>query len=180
MAVFTVIEHDEIGAGGAASWSETGISASYDHLLLKASIRSEYVNSTAEGILELNGDATTSLYSDRNLYARTGAVESVNTTSGVGITSWRFPAAWNVAEGDNVFGNVNVWIPNYSNTTNFKQVLLTSVSGPDDAQNYVWGTYVTAGLVQITGAITAVEIAVVTGDDIAEYSTFTLYGVTGA
>ena len=181
MAVFTVIEHDEIGTGGAASWSETGISASYDHLLLKASIRSEYVNSTADGILELNGDATTSLYSDTNLFARTTATgpESVNTTSGVGITSWRFPAAWTDAAGDDVFANLSVWIPNYANTVNFKQVLLTCGFSPADTQGYVWGEYVTAGLVQITGAITAISIAGVSGD-IAEFSTFTLYGVTGA
>ena len=180
MAVFTVIEHDEIGTGGAASWSETGISGSYDHLLLKASIRSEQVNATSDGVLELNGDATTSLYSDTNLFARTSSVESVNTTSGVGITSWRLPAAWVDAAGDNVFGNLSVWIPNYANATNFKQVLLTCVSGADDAQNYVWGTYVTAGLVQIPGAITAISIADASGSDIAEFSTFTLYGVTGA
>jgi hypothetical protein len=181
MAVFTVIEHDEIGGGGAASWSETGISGSYDHLLLKASIRSEYVNSTADGVLQLNEDATTSLYSDTNLFARTTAVESTRTSSGAGITSWRMPAAWNVAEGDNVFGNLTVWIPNYANTANFKQVLLTSTFGPDDAQNYVWGSYVTAGLVQITGAITAVTVTIGgLGTGIAEFSTFTLYGITGA
>jgi len=180
MAAFTVIDHTEIGTGGAASWSETGISGSYDHLLLKASIRSEYVNSTADGVLELNGDATTSLYSDTNLFARTSTVESTRTTSGVGITSWRFPAAWVDAAGDNVFGNLNVWIPNYANTANFKQVLLTCAFSPADTQNYVWGTYITAGLVQITGAITAIEIAGSLGNDIAEFSTFTLYGVTGA
>jgi hypothetical protein len=181
MAAFTVIEHDEIGSGGVASWSETGISASYDHLLLKASIRSEYVNSTADGVLQLNEDATTSLYSDTNLYARTSTVESTRTSSGAGITSWRMPADWSATAGDNVFGNLNVWIPNYSNTTNFKQVLLTCGFSPADAQNYVWGEYVTAGLVQITGAITAVTVTIGgLGSGIAEFSTFTLYGVTGA
>jgi hypothetical protein len=183
----TWVGHDEVASGGVAdvtfgstSTADEYIKQTYDHLLLKASIRSEYVNSTADGVLQLNGVSTTSTYSDTNLFARTTAVESTSTSSGAGITSWRFPAAWNVAEGDNVFGNLNVWIPNYSNATNYKQVLLTSAFGPDDAQNYVWGTYVTAGLVQITGAITSITIAGSLGNDIAEFSTFTLYGITGA
>ena len=42
MAVFTVIDHTELGAA-AASWEVTGISASYDHLYLVASWRSDDV-----------------------------------------------------------------------------------------------------------------------------------------
>ena len=184
----TWVGHDEVATGGVAnvtfgstSVADEYIKQTYDHLLLVASIRSEYVNSTADGVLQLNEDATTSLYSDTNLFARTSTVESTRTTSGAGITSWRMPGDWADAAGDNVFANLNVWIPNYANTANFKQVLLTCGFSPADSQNYVWGEYVTAGLVQTTDAITAVTVTIGgLGSGIAEFSTFTLYGVTGA
>ena len=182
MAAFTVIDHTEIGTGGAASWEVTGIPSSYDHLLLKVSARSERPSVTRESvILSVNGSSSTSNWPFTVLRILSGAVNS--TRGGTGYVGWagyiNIPAADATA---NTFGAMNIWIPNYSNTANYKQLIWQSASENASFASNEYGVEVAAALyTEDTTAIDEIKMICFTGStDIAEYSTFTLYGVTGA
>ena len=177
MAAFTVIDHTEISTGGAAYWEETGISSSYDHLLIKASIRGEktgeYVDS---GSIRFNG-LTSSVYSSTTLKAKTATPDSAREGARNSMDYIFWPGASALAD---TFGSMTVWIPHYANTANFKQAIISTVSPNNSASDNEWGMLVTAGLFAATAAISEVKIFSGHGTDLAEFSTITLYGVTGA
>tara|TARA_R110002051_G_scaffold1323_2_gene7330 strand:+ start:211 stop:756 length:546 start_codon:yes stop_codon:yes gene_type:complete len=181
MAAFTVIEHEEIATGGVVSWSETSIAASYDHLLLKVSGRSERSGAyDDEWKIQLNGSTSTSDYSCTNLTAMTGTPISERYATGVrdGFIKQTVPAA--LIEAD-TFGIINMWIPNYANTANFKQILVSNGKSTASTTDYRWAVQQIAGVFHSTAAISQILVTSRSGlGDIAEFSTFTLYGVTGA
>jgi hypothetical protein len=180
MAAFTVIEHEEIATGGVVSWSETSIAASYDHLLLKVSGRSERSAYADEWVVTLNGSTTTSEYSSTILkaYSATPVSERYATSVRGGFIWPKAPGALALAD---TFGSLTMWIPNYANTANFKQVLISNAFENDSTTDYRWEVQQIAGLFSSTAAITAIGVTSRSGlGDIAEFSTFTLYGVTGA
>ena len=179
MAAFTVIDHTEL-TGATASWSETSISSSYDHLLIVASIRSSKSSAYDKVGLQMgNGSLDTGTdYSMTNLQA-------FNTASGAPTSSRIATGVWDDLEliyipadsaTADTFGTVKIWIPNYT-SSNFKQAIMTSTA--PNASTSSWGIMITAGLWSSTDAVDCVGIKE-TGDDLMEYSTFTLYGVTGA
>ena len=73
-----------------------------------------------------------------------------------------------------------VWIPNYANTANFKQTLHQWAQENDSATDYEWFIGFIAGLWQDTSAVDQITLTPLDGDNFVQYSTFTLYGVTGA
>jgi hypothetical protein len=77
---------------------------------------------------------------------------------------------------------MNIWIPNYANTANYKQLLWQSVSENASATANEYGVEMAAALyTEDTTAIDEIKMICFTAaTDIAEFSTFTLYGVTGA
>ena len=173
MAAFTVIDHTEVGAAGVTSWEATGISASYDHLYLVASWRSDDFEYLDDSLLYLNSDTGTTNYSCTRL-TNNGSVASDRSSAQIRLTN---PGSRVTA---NTFGTATAWIPNYANTANFKPVLIEgAVEGATTATNTFYG-YLTAGLFQSTAAVTAVKIEGQGSDVFVQYSTFTLYGVTGA
>ena len=122
MAVYTVIDHTEIGTGGVAYWEETGISASYDHLLIKASLRMEGASYVNTNYIVLNADTGTN-YSGTALYSESAAVNSVRQT-GASQTQWMWSTGASALA--DTFSVNTVLIPNYANTANFKQLLISS------------------------------------------------------
>ena len=177
MAAFTVIDHTEIGTGGAAVWSETGISGSYDHLLLIASIRSEQPSIDYDIIdMRFNG-ITSSVYTTTDLAANSATPTSTTTTARGDFNGAVWPGGVSTAD---TFGCLKIWIPHYANSTNFKQVFMSSTSGPASASNTDWALRVVAGLWAQPAAVTQIDIRSGYAADHAEFSTFTLYGITGA
>jgi len=176
MAAFTVIDHTELGAA-AATWTSATIPSSYDHLYLTISARGalagtnwyEYVD------VQFNGDTGTN-YSSTGLRGQASA--GAWQTSGVdGLDRVLLINA----DGStaSTFGNASIWIPNYANTANFKQVVARFATEGDTASNGEWILGIGAGLWSSTAAITSITIDPQNGD-LMQYSTFTLYGVTGA
>jgi hypothetical protein len=176
MAAFTVIDHTELGAA-AASWEVTSIPSSYDHLLIVASIRSSKSDWDDKVDFQMgNGSLDTGTnYSDTVMYASNAAPTSGRTSGATTIDH-----LW--VNGDDAladsFSPLKIWIPNYANTTGYKQVICTA--------NFMvvsvttrWSVHTVAGLWSSTSAVDCVGITE-TGDDMMQYSTFTLYGVTGA
>ena len=77
------------------------------------------------------------------------------------------------------FGVGTVWIVHYA-TANFKQILARSAAEGATTTDYQWGLNVVAGLWSDTSAVDQITLTPQSGDDFVQYSTFTLYGVTGA
>ena len=180
MAVFNVIDHTEIGSGGAASWEATGISQSYDHLLLLVSARSERTGVPAESVIfTLNGSTATD-YSITMLRILSNSAYWAGVDGMAGFRGYQSMTAGDATA--DTFGVMRIWIPNYSNTANYKQVLWQTGAENASAGSNEFRVSLTAGLYnENTDAIDEMKMIGYTGStDIAEFSTFTLYGVTGA
>tara|TARA_R110002167_G_scaffold138615_1_gene325914 strand:- start:3 stop:533 length:531 start_codon:yes stop_codon:yes gene_type:complete len=176
MPVFTVIDHTEIGTGGVAYWEETGISASYDHLLIKASLRMEGAHYANSNYIVLNADGAAN-YSGTALYADSSISANSAQRTGDGQTQWMWSTGASATA--DTFSVNTVWIPNYANTANFKQVLISSGAPNPSVTNNQWIIGQAAWLYSDTAAIDGIRITPA-GGDMAEFSTITLYGITGA
>ena len=178
MAVFTVIDHTELGAA-ASSYDVTSISASYDHLYLVTSLRtddsgSDYIDGAG---LRFNGD-TGANYSYQTCNAGTSAVTGVR---GTGDTSIEYLYGATTADSlADTFGTMTIWIPNYSGTVGFKQIASRWTVPNNSDTNYQWFIGNVAGLWADTSAIDQITLIPLDGPNFVQYSTFTLYGVTGA
>ena len=177
MAAFTVIDHTEIGSGGAASWTKSSIPSTYDHLYAVLSPRGDYSGSIVSYRVQLNGETAATNYSYTNFYTQgVGSVSVEHSTSQPTVAAYpRMPAATATA---NTFGSTTMWIPNYANTANFKQALTMNVAENNSTAS--WYMYVISGLWSNTDAIDQITITPSSSSNFVQYSTFTLYGITGA
>jgi hypothetical protein len=189
MAAFTVIEHLELGASGAASvtldddGSSIPTDGTYDHLLILCSTRMEGSTYMGEGKLAFNGVMTSTEYSLTRLYAyEYGGTNYVlsgrDTTSANGMRA-DLSAGTDQAAG--IFSSTKIWVPNFAGTVGNKQVLIQTVSPSDVATDYYWSLSMRAGL-WAPATPAAITSCTFTGgaSDFAQYSEFTLYGVKGA
>ena len=173
MAAWTHIAHSALSLP-AATVTWTGISGSYDHLCIKASARHDYSGYYYWVQMQFNND-TGSNYTYTRLEASTATAASARNT---GTTSWWSQITADSATAD-TFGNVEIWIPNYANTANFKQVLSTACAENASTTDSQWRLTQYATLWSDTSAITEIDFIANSGNFMA-YSTFDLYGVTGA
>ena len=173
MAVFTVIDHTEVGAAGVTSWEVTGISASYDHLYLVASWRSDDVEYLDDSLVYLNSDTGTTLYSCTRLM-NNAYPSSERSTVQIRLVN---PGSSVTAD---TFGTVTAWLPNYANTANFKQLIWHTASETNSDSTSNWSISHTAAMyTEDTTAIDEIKMICFTGStDIAQYSSFTVYGIT--
>jgi hypothetical protein len=175
MAAFTVIDHTEL-TGTTAYWEETGISSSYGHLMLATSLRGDRSgHEWGNTLLTLNGAGGTA-YSETRFYAQTATTVSDADSSRANYTSLITSEADALA---GAFASTVLWIPHYANTVNYKSILSRSVGPNNSNTDDEWQVRIGAGLYASTAAITEIRID---GNvsDFVQYSTFTLYGVTGA
>jgi hypothetical protein len=176
MPAFTVIDHTELGAA-ASSYNVTSIPSSYDHLYVTASVRSDYAANFVFPLLTFNGDSGTN-YSDTELRAiGNSTLQSSRNSSNAYIQAGTVAGSSVTAD---TFGIWNCWIPNYAGTTGFKAALVNSVAENASSTYAAWCVNQTAGLWHSTAAINQITLAVFDAADFVQYSTFTLYGVTGA
>ena len=175
MAAFTVIDHTEL-TGAAATYNVTSIASSYDHLYLSASMKHDAAASGQEVVrLQFNGSATAADYNCTWMLANDHTI----TSSREGGTDPGPRVAYvptSHADYTDTFANMTVWVPHYANSTNFKQVIARSGSPSDSTTQTL---LLAAGLWESTDAIDEVELLFASGNFV-QYSTFTLYGVTGA
>ena len=178
MAAFTVIDHTEIGSGGAASWTKSSIPSTYDHLLLKVSARTD--KSTGPGwgdaLMTLNNDTGTN-YSMTLLWASSSTQYSLRQT---GQTSAKFLYCPSAVATSNTFGSTTLWIPHYANTSNYKQLINDSTQEANSTTTNAWYLTKSASLWSSTAAVNQVTLTADASANFVQYSTFTLYGVTGA
>jgi len=180
MACWNIIDHNEFSSG-ANSYTKSSIPSSYDHLCFIASIRTD-----ASGVYTdycefyLNNDSTTSKYSQIYMNSGTGSMASSKTTSASATLGYGGEVCGASALAD-TFSTVKMWIPNYADTSNYKQILGQIATPNNDSTNYRWNLYLSSGLFLDTSAIDQFTYMVYGGsDNMVQYSSFTLYGINGA
>jgi hypothetical protein len=160
-----------VGSGGASSIDFTSIPATYTDLCLLYSIRSagSYDN------VSIRFNSNTSSYSTRRLLGNGSSVSS-DTASGVSGNPGSAAlcgAIPGTSQTANTFGNQLVYIPNYA-SSNYKSVSCDSV---DENNATGANTELTASLWSNTSAITSIRLLGYHGNNFAQYSTATLYGI---
>jgi hypothetical protein len=163
---YTLLETITVGAAGASSVTFNSIpQTGYTDLVIKFSGRN--TADSSQTLITLNG--STSTYTGKRLYGSGSAA-----TSDAGNTA-NFNPSSAVASTytANTFGNAEIYIPNYT-SSNFKSVSIDGVT-ENNATTAFGGIF--AGLWSTTSAITSVSLAANSGNW-AQYSTFSLYGVS--
>lgn len=150
-----------VGAGGAASMSFTNIPGTYTDLAVKTTFRGNgdvllFLNSATFGTnggIRLNGD---------------GATPGSNPASNGFISDAQY-ASFTA----NVFGSLDIYIPNYTSTSN-KSVTVDAITENNATTAYM--NMVTA-LFTSSVAITSLSLTASGGNTFAQNSTATLYGI---
>jgi len=177
MAAWTHIAHSSLSLP-AATVTWTGISGSYDHLLIKISGRSARTASDYDYVkCEFNNDTTAANYSYTQLFA-----DSTTPDSGRGTATAFAGYVSTDNTTANTFGTNQIWIPNYSNTDNYKQCIVQSAGENASTTATEWILDQTALLWHATpAAITEIDLTLGYGsDNWMAHSTFDLYGILGA
>lgn len=165
MTTFKAIQHQEVGAGGAASITFSDIPQDYTDLVLVVSARSTDTTGSAWDDLDIrlnNASATvrrlggtgSSVFSDTSQYALTP--DSLATS--------------------NTFGNIMVTIPNYASTTQYKSF---SVDGVTENNATAAIQVIMAGLYSSNSAVTSLVLDLISGNFV-QYSSATLFGIKRA
>jgi hypothetical protein len=156
-----------IGDGSISGISFNNIPQTFTDLLVLISVRSKAGGADSLGLVVngvnnnrsrtmLTGDGS-SAASNRSTY------RDIAGTPGTPQTS-------------NTFSNVSIYIPNYSSTSNFKQIISDGVWENNATSNSLT---LSAWLSQQTSAITSLGFDNSTsGMGYAQYSSFSLYGIT--
>jgi hypothetical protein len=161
-----------VGSGGASTIEFTSIPATYNDLCLLLTARNASAGDSNIG-LRFNADSGTN-YSFRSLQGSGTAVSSENGSSQ--NMAKRAGVATGNAATASTFSNIQLYIPNYAGSTN-KSFSMDSVS--ENNGNPAYAT-LAANLWSQTNAITSITLYVNesnTGNNFAQYSTATLYGI---
>lgn len=159
-----------VGAGGASSISFSSIPATYTDLCVVLSLRSTQNGLVDTPIMRFNGATNNNNLSTRRLMGNGSSASSSAVSPGLYLT--RCPGA---TATTNTFGNIQVYIPNYTSSNN-KSVSIDQVSESNDAT--IDGvTSLMAGLWSDTSVISGITVLSDNGANFVQYSTATLYGI---
>jgi hypothetical protein len=167
---YTLIATNTVGSGGVASVTFSSIPGTgYTDLVIKASVRSTVAE---DGFgLRFNSD-TGSNYISRVLVGQGASSSSFAATSSYMVAMGRQSESGYTA---NTFGNNDIYIPNYT-SSNQKSVSSDAVN---ENNATTARAQIAAGLWTGTAAISTILILPGAGN-FAQYSTFTLYGISNA
>ena len=169
MTTYEVIQHQEVGAGGAASitFSSIPTDGTYTDLMLLLSLRD---SSGATGYSEsyLKPNASGSGYSSRQLYGNGSSAASFSHTDLIRL--------WNNGNSNtaNTFGSITVYIPNYA-SSNYKSISAECVTEGNITGQ---GQFISASLWSNTAAISSLGIYANGSNSFVQYSSATLIGIT--
>ena len=169
MATYIKIASNTVGSGGVASVTFSSIPATYTDLILLSSIRCTAAEDSA--FLRYNNDSGTN-YSYRRLLGNGSTVSSSSATSQAQLALQFMAESGYTA---NTFSNNIVYIPNYA-SGNTKPAFFDSVNETNAANPRM---LIAAGLWSGTAAISQLNLIPGAGN-FAQYSTFTLYGISNA
>ena len=160
---YVLIDKITVGAAGASSVTFSGIpQTGYTDLVVKITGRSN--RAAVQDYVKTSFNGVTANLSMRQLYTNGGSPASSTETE---IYTPGLPGASATA---NTFGNVEIYIPNYT-SSNYKSVSIDGVLENNDT-----GSYLALDAGSNTAAITSVVLTPYFGSFV-QYSTFYLYGV---
>ena len=165
---YTLLETITVGAAGATSVTFNSIpQTGYTDLVIKASARSTFAEVRSQLRILFNNSSANQ--SQRYLYG----IPGITTGSGsdTNLVGGYFSGANATAS---TFGNQEIYIPNYT-SSNFKSY---SADGVSETNATDAGAMLVAGLLSSTSAITTIELSSLNGGNLAQHSTFSLYGVS--
>jgi hypothetical protein len=166
---WTKIASTTVGSGGAGNVIFSSIPQTYTDLCVIGSARMTSAYNNVEFYMILNENGAT-VYSGTLLQAFGTTVNSPRTSNTTYANNFNAPAANN---GAGMFGNMTMYLPNYTNTSGFKSYVHDSVSQIFTNTNN--NLMLSAGLYRSTSAITNLNM-LPTGNW-AQNTTFTLYGI---
>jgi hypothetical protein len=164
-----LIEHIEVGSGGAASIEFTGIPQDGVSLVLKLSLR----NQSAAALLRANNVSAADSYSDLRLLGIGSTTSTAISTAGT--TQLSFGIADYSGLTANTFSSHEVIIANYATTTTFKSLSADSVAENNATEAY---QVIAAGLIKNNNAITSLSILEQGANLFLQYTTASLYKIT--
>jgi hypothetical protein len=168
---FVKIASVTVGAGEAANIDFTSIPQTYTDLMVVHSMRG--ANSGTISTVDVTFNNSTSGYNNRSTFGTSTGVLSYVYTNLQYLWGGYYQGNGTTA---NTFGNGQIYIPNYANSTLAKTILIDQVSESNStAENSAFATTNT-GLWNNTSAITSVKLTNEYGNW-KQYSTATLYGI---
>lgn len=170
---YTLISSVTVGSGGAANIEFTSIPATYTDLLVKLSSRTNVTGEWSSLDFRMNG-LSTSIYSAITVYG----VGSGGGSSGSETNYTAAPRQYAQANGAtaNTFGNIEFYFPNYTSSNN-KSVSVDYVS-ENNATAAIAG--LNAVLMASSAAITSLSFFDRSSNNLMQYSTAYLYGISNA
>ena len=171
MATYIKIASSTVGALGASSVNFTSIPSTYTDLIVKASVRTSYAGTEGSLVIGFN-----SSLANFTLMMLRGSGSSASSFTRGTFSENRISYINSVGGTASTFSNVEIYVPNYTAAVN-KSI---SVDGVQEANASTAYSVLTAGLWSQTTAINALNFTVGTGDNFAQYTTFTLYGISNA
>ena len=166
---FVKIQTVTVGSGGASEITFSSIPQNYTDLKIVHSLRC--TSAVAVGTLKVYFNGSTANGTSKVLYSEITGNGAFNQTAY--IHTGYAPAGNATAS---VFGSGEVYIPNYTGSTN-KSVSADSVT-ETNANGYQQNVQaLTAGLWSSTDAITSIAVNSVDAGNLVQYSTATLYGI---
>jgi len=170
---YTLIASSTVGSGGVSSVSFSTIPTDYTDLRILASVRTERSTGGSNFYMRFNGSSASN-YDFKRVQGNGASASSDQYTSLDGFVI-------GTANGDtstaNTFSSFDIYIPNYQ-SSNKKSVSVDSVTENNGTTAYA---DLTADLWNLTNAITSISFhELAAGTDIAQYSTFYLYGISNS
>lgn len=163
---YTPIGSATVAAGGVASVTLSSIPQIYNDLLIKISSQSSTGSSLQ--YLTVSPNNSTSI-SFKNIVNEGTATVSSYSSSGYGGGLGNVITGATTGGGVNTFNNLEMYFPNYANTTFQKSYSVDSVTG-----NSQWG-WMAGNLYGTTSAITSIAVSAASG--LAANTTIYLYGI---
>jgi hypothetical protein len=161
---YTLIQKTTVGSAGAASITFSSIPQTFTDLVVKLSLRGTQANVNQSTTISFNGSSSN--FTAKRLYGSGAAAASDTniTLEGAGATATA-----------STFSNQEVYIPNYTSTTNAKSFSVDDVSENNGTTAYA---LLTAGLWNpgTQAAITSITFTAI-ANTFVQYTSASLYGV---
>jgi hypothetical protein len=179
MACWNVIATSEL-TSDAATITIGSIPSDYDHLYLTFSNRNGRTAYHQYLMYEFNGDNDFD-YSYTRLYAQSSTLYGDHEDSADSIRGIRSDYSASNSVLADTFSTFTLWVPHYTNTTNFTSCISRSVIPNTTTTANEWWVSQTAGLFGETGAISQIMFKPgALGAEFKQYSSYVLYGINGA
>lgn len=168
---FESIATTVVGSGGTSTITFSNIPTSFQHLQIRGIGRNTNSNTGAQILyVNLNQDTTSGNYTKHNLFGNGtsgGSYGGANDAGYDGMTNATYTAS--------VFTGYVIDILDYQNTNKYKTV--RALLGFDS--NSLGSIYLTSNLWKNTNAVTSISITTSLSGNLAEHSSFALYGIKG-